>query len=135
MKIFISHAHTDEPLARRIAEILEEDGLEVWDATREVLPGDNWAALVSQALQESQGMVVLLTPDAMRSRWVRSEIEYALGEARFRGRLIPVVVGSPEKLRDEDVPWILWKLKTIRLEQANEDEGIKEIARTLHQVA
>ncbi len=80
-------------------------------------------------------MVVLLTPDAMRSRWVRSEIEYALGEARFRGRLIPVVVGSPEKLRDEDVPWILWKLKTIRLEQANEDEGIKEIARTLHQVA
>ena len=135
MKVFVSHAHTDEPLARKVTDILEQAGLEVWDGTREIMPGDNWAAKVSQALQESQAMIVLLTPDAMRSNWVRSEIQYALGEVRFRKRLIPVVVGNPDELKNEDVPWILWKLKTIRLEHANEEEGIKEIARTLHPVA
>ena len=136
MKVFMSYAHSDEPLARRVFDILKEAGLEVWDGTREVMPGDNWAAKVSEALQESQAMVVLLTPHTMRSNWVRSEIEYALGEIRFRDRLIPVVVGDPEELKNEDVPWILWNLKTIRLtEHANEEEGIKEIARTLQQVA
>ncbi len=136
MKVFVSYAHTDEAIARRVADILQEAGLDVWDGTREIMPGDNWAALVSQALQESQAMVVLLTPNAMRSNWVRSEIEYALGEVRFRKRLIPVVVGNPDDLKNEDVPWILWNLKTIKLaEHANEEEGIREIARTLQQVA
>ena len=136
MKVFVSYAHTDEAIARRVADILHQAGLEVWEATREIMPGDNWAAKVDQALQESQAMVVLLTPHTMRSNWVRSEIEYALGEIRFRDRLIPVVVGDPDELKNEDVPWILWNLKTIRLtEHANEEEGIKEIARTLQQVA
>lgn len=132
MKVFVSHAHTDEPLARRVTAILERSGLEVRDPVREIMPGDDWAAVVSRALQESQAMVVLLTPDAMRSRWVLADIQYALGQVRFRGRLIPVVVGDPDRLKSEDVPWVLGRMKTIKLtEHSNEEEGIKEIARTL----
>ena len=111
MKVFISHAYSDEQLAQKVAAILQEAGLEVWDAMREILPGDNWAQHVSNALQESEAMVVLLTPDAVRSEWVRREmrwnIEYALGEIRFRSRLIPVVAGDPDILNTESVPWIL----------------------------
>ena len=96
MKVFLSYAHTDEAIARRVADILHQAGLEVWEATREIMPGDNWAAKVDKALRDSQAMVVLLTPRTMRLNWVRSEIEYALGEVRFCDRLIPVVVGDPE---------------------------------------
>ena len=67
MKVFISHAYTDEPFVRKVAAGLEKVGLEVWDATREILPGDNWAAKVARALEESEAMVVLFTPDALRS--------------------------------------------------------------------
>jgi TIR domain len=80
MKVFISHAHTDEPLVKKVAVGLKEAGLEVWDDTREIMPGDNWADKVAQALRESETMVVLLTPDALRSSWVRRDVEYALGE-------------------------------------------------------
>ena len=69
MKVFISHAHTDEPLVNKVAAVLKDAGLEVWDDTREIMPGDNWAHKVAQALQESEAMVILLTPDALRSRW------------------------------------------------------------------
>jgi hypothetical protein len=31
MKVFISHAHTDEPLVKKVAAVLEDIGLEVWD--------------------------------------------------------------------------------------------------------
>lgn len=136
MKVFISHAHTDEPLVKKVAAALEDAGLEVWDDTREIMPGDNWANKVAQALQESEAMVVLLTPDALRSNWVRRDIEYALGEQGYRKRLIPVLVGDPENLPPEDVPWILRHLRIIKLaEHAKEDEGIRQIAQALLDVA
>jgi len=136
MKVFISHAHTDEPLVRKVAAVLEDAGLEVWDDTREIMPGDNWADKVVQALQESDAMVVFLTPDAMRSRWVRRDIEYALGEQSYRKRVISVLVGDPQVFPREEVPWILQHLRMIKLaEHANEEEGIRQIAQALLEAA
>lgn len=133
MKVLISHAYTDDPFVRKVAAGLEKVGLEVWDAT---LPGDNWADKISQALQEPEAMVVLLTPDALRSSSVRWEIEYALGQQGYRERLIPVLVGDPEKLPKEDVPWILRRLHMIELgEYAEEEEGIHQIAQALLEAA
>ena len=79
MKVFISHSHADAPLAARVSEALRRSGLEVWDTDLDVLPGDNWAAEVARALEESEAMVVLLTQDAINSPYVRREMEYALG--------------------------------------------------------
>ena len=132
MKVFISHAYTDEPLVKKIAAILEEAGLEVWDATRDVLPGANWPDEVARALKESKAMVVLLTADALRSSWVRREIEYALGEQNYRERLIPVLVSDPGELKKEDIPWILRRLHMIDMgEYAKEEDGISQIAQAL----
>ena len=136
MKVFISHAYTDEPFVRKVVTGLEKVGLEVWDATREILPGDNWADKISQALQESEAMVVLLTPDALRSSSVRWEIEYALGQQGYRERLIPVLVGDPEEIPKEDVPWILRRLHMIDMgKYAEEEEGINQIAQALLEAA
>jgi hypothetical protein len=41
MQVFISHAAPDAKLAKRIAAVLREAGLQVWDDTQ-ILPGDNW---------------------------------------------------------------------------------------------
>ena len=41
-------------------------------------------------------MVVLLTPAAVGSRWVKREIEYALGAKNFSNCLISVVVDDRE---------------------------------------
>ncbi|MCP4662415.1 MAG: toll/interleukin-1 receptor domain-containing protein, partial [bacterium] len=62
MRVILSHAAKDSELARRIAAVLTAAGLTVWDPVAEILPGDNWAAKAAQALQESEAMVVLLTP-------------------------------------------------------------------------
>ena len=131
MKVFISHAYTDEPLVKKVAAGLEEVGLEVWDATRDVLPGADWTEEVARALKESKAMVVLLTADALRSSWVRREIEYALGEQNYRKRLIPVLVGDPEELSKEDIPWILRHLQMIDMGECEEEEGIKQIAQAI----
>ena len=133
MKVFISHAGADKTFVRKLAAGLEEVGFEAWDASREILPGDNWAAKIARALQESEAMVVLLSPDALRSGSVRREIDYALGEQRYSNRLIPVL---PKELNEEEVPWILRHLGMVQLgECAKEEEGIHQIAQALLEAA
>lgn len=133
MKVFISHADVDETFVKKLAAGLEEAGFEAWDASREIFPGDNWADKTARALQESEAMVVLLSPDALRSGSVRREIDYALGEQRYSNRLIPVL---PKELNEEEVPWILRRLHMVQLgEDVKEEEGIHQIAQALREAA
>ncbi|MGH8499530.1 MAG: toll/interleukin-1 receptor domain-containing protein, partial [Methylococcales bacterium] len=94
MQVFISHASTDAQLAKRIANVLRESGLKVWDDAQ-ILPGDNWGAKLADALQESDAMVVLLTPNSVGSPNLSYEVGYALGKLDYKGRLIPVIVAPP----------------------------------------
>ena len=138
MKIFLSYSHSDrdEILAKKVLKGLEQAGLDVWDARREILPGDNWAQKIAKGLEESESMVVLLTPESVRSTSVRREIEYALGKKSFDRRLIPVLVGSPEKFPKDSIPWILRHLNMINLpEHGQEDDGIRQITQALKEVA
>lgn len=129
MKVFLSHSHTDAPLATRVSEALQKKGLDVWDPDVDLLPGDNWAAKVARALEESQAMVVLLTPNAVHSSYVRREMVYALGEKRFSNRLIPVFVGDRARLSTQDIPWIVRRLPSVELnDPGNEDTQIDRIA-------
>ena len=134
MKVFISHAHDerDQAIVRRIAEGLRGQGLEVWYDEWEIWPGENFAEKISQALEESQAMVVVLTPNALRSPWVRREVEYALGSESYSGRLIPVIAGRKEDIPEDQIPWILKRLQMVVLPDAErEPEGIQQIAAAL----
>lgn len=133
MQVFISYSQQDEDWASKIRKVLKKEGLDVWD-DREILPGDNWAAKVSEALQESEAMVVLLSHNSLSSNNVRREIEYALGEKQYKDRLIPVIVGERQNLTEEGVPWILRK-KIISLPEHGEEESIKQIAHALMSAA
>lgn len=136
MKVFISYAHADRALAQKVAAGLKESGFDVWERFSEFFPGENWADKTAQALRESEAMVVLLTPDSLSSPYVMSEVNYALGSKTYKGRLIPVVVGSPDRLPTEQLPWILKRLQMIKLPRhGRQDEGIKRIAETLRNAA
>ena len=131
MKVFISHAAKDIALARKVATVLTKAGLEVWD-DQKIMPGENWAERVAEALRESEAMVVLLTPDALQSNWVRHDIEYALSEKRYRKRLIPVLVSSvSEESAQEQIPWILHRLNMLKLADENKEESLEQIAQVL----
>ena len=120
MRIFISHSSKDKLLARQLAQRLSAAGLSVWIPEDEILPGDNWAKKVGQALEDSDLMVVLVTPHAFETEWLKEEIQYALTAEHYKGRLIPVFLGAKQEIL-EDVPWILRKLNPVQLEGKEED--------------
>ena len=125
MKVFISHSHKDSALAARISRALRKDGLEVWDPDADVFPGDNWAEKAARALEESHAMVLLLTPAAVNSPYVRREIEYALGAKRYSNRLIPVAIGAREELPADSIPWIVRRMPWVELEDC--ESGFPEV--------
>jgi hypothetical protein len=108
MQIFLSYAQADEAFARALSSQLAKRGLSVWNRSDEVLPGDNIWLRIGEALKKSKAMIVLVSPDAMRSENVGREIKYALGDRNYEGRVFPVTVRRPS-----DVPWILRKFKTF----------------------
>jgi TIR domain len=108
-KVFFSYARSDRELARKVAHQLREAGFQVWDPDEEILPGADWNAELKMALDSAQAIVVFISPDAIASRWVSHEIEYALGAKHLRGRLIPVMVHPTD-----DAPWILDSLESVR---------------------
>lgn len=120
MQIFISHSSKDKLFARQLAKRLSAAGLSVWLPEDEILPGDNWAKKVGQALEDSDLMVVLVTPHAFETEWLKEEIQYALTAEHYKGRLIPVFLGS-EQETPADVPWILRKLNPVQIEGKEED--------------
>jgi hypothetical protein len=103
MKVFISHVHQDAKWADLIRrELRGKSHFDVWDSELEIQAGDNWALKTGKALASSDVVIVLLSPESVRSPFVRKEIDFLLANRKFRGRVISLMV-KPTK----DVPWIL----------------------------
>lgn len=123
MKVFLTHAAKDESLAAQLAKQLSAAGIDVLNPYGDIVPGDNWAQKVAEALDESDLMLILVTPGAMQSDSLRNDIDYALSSKKFRGRLMSVIVG-PVGSDTEDVPWILLKQPHKQVESAT---GFSEV--------
>jgi hypothetical protein len=104
MNVFISHAAKDEDYARSLRKALTTGGVSVWEP-QSIEPGGNWALEAGKALDNADAVVVLLSPDAIASEWVRRDIEFAISSARLKDRLIPIVVRPTS-----NAPWILQEL-------------------------
>jgi len=109
MQVFMSYSAADRELAEGLAKYLERDGFDVWYADARLFPGDNWSLAIGKALEDSDAMVVLLSPDSAKSEWVQREIEFALSNPKYKHRLLPVIV-KPTK----SYPWILESFPIIR---------------------
>jgi hypothetical protein len=135
MKVFLSHAFSDSRWAKRIANFLRKEGFEVWDNTQ-VLPGENWAEQAGEALKTSDAMVVLITPESVHSPQITYELGYALGKKDYKGRLVPVVMDTPEKqVKKNDVPWVLNGFDQVHLSEKNKDKSLREISQALRAAA
>jgi TolB-like protein len=74
--IFLSYNREDQATARRFAEALQAEGLEVWwDAT--LRSGEAYDQVTEEALKSAKAVVVLWSPRSVVSRWVRAEATLA----------------------------------------------------------
>jgi hypothetical protein len=90
-QVFLTYSLKDEREAAAIRRELLRHGLVVWwDA--ELPPGKRWAHELSRALDSSDSMIVLVSPNAMASDLVKRELEHAISHENYRNRVFPVII-------------------------------------------
>ena len=109
-EVFISYERKDRKAARAIAEMFARHGFDVWWDV-ELLPGQKFAKEINSVIRKSKAVVVLWTPESVRSHWVRSEAALAMD----REILVPAW------LRKTDIPVPFNILHTHDLTDCNGD--------------
>jgi hypothetical protein len=90
-QVFISHATADAQFAHRLADDLRRLGVQVWIAQESIRPGESWVDAIEPGLEESSHTVIVLTPKALKSRWVKKETKVTIAqELKGRIQVIPL---------------------------------------------
>ncbi len=110
MRVFLSHADEDALWARQLSVALHRKGIEVLDPSAKAFPGKNPYLALGQALERADALVFLISPRFSKSSRVDTELEFALFQPRFKGRLAAVV-----RSRDHAAaaPWIVRRLNSL----------------------
>ena len=86
---FISHSSKDEDFARKLAARLRTEGVPVWYAPDDILPGEKIYDQVKKAIASFDRLLVVLSPHSMNSNWVKTELANALArEHREQARVL-----------------------------------------------
>lgn len=125
-QIFVSYAPPDREIAREIVERLRESGLRVWFDEWEIAAGDSLVDKINAGIDSSDLLLVLLSPDAIKSRWVQREWTSALSR-ELDYRAINVV---PAIIRDCEIPRLLADRHYLDLRD-NLDAGINRLTQQL----
>lgn len=76
-KIFLSYSRDDTALMQRLRDDLRAAGFQVW-TDESIQPGSpSWKMEIESAIRDSDCLLVIFSPDAAESRWVRAEIDFA----------------------------------------------------------
>lgn len=78
--VFISHSSKDKTVADAVCAKLEESGIRCWVAPRDILPGQEYAGAIVNAIQECRVMVVVFSQKSNSSKQVLREVEMAVNK-------------------------------------------------------
>ena len=76
-QIFVSYSRKDLDFVQRMAKDLQAHGLEVWYDLSGLEVGTRWGKEIQNAIQQSQYLLVVLSPNSIESEWVEKEFLYA----------------------------------------------------------
>lgn len=118
---FVSYSRADEAFALDLAEKLLAEDVNLWIDQLNILPGDRWDRAIEDALESSQGLLVLLSSTSVESDNVMDEVSYALEQGK---QVIPVLFEVCE------IPFRLRRLQYIDL-ISDFEKGLARLVKNL----
>jgi len=116
--VFISYASEDKKRVTPLVKALESHGLSVW-WDRNIQPGQSFSNVIEEALNKCRCVIVIWTPNAVRSRWVNAEA----AEGANQGILIPIL------LEETKIPLEFRRIHTAQLIGWKGDSTNEEVSR------
>lgn len=99
---FLSHSSEDKLLVENVARELSRRGVCSWLDKNALIAGASLSEEFRRVIPQQTTLVVFLSPDALLSDWVTTELSIALAEwentLEGSARIIPVYLGDPLRL-------------------------------------
>ncbi|GAA0134941.1 hypothetical protein YSY43_17810 [Paenibacillus sp. YSY-4.3] len=121
--IFLSHTSIDKPFVEKLARDLKRIGVNVWFDKWEIKIGDSITWKIEEGIRENEYLGLVLSPEALNSEWVKSEI----GAAWVKQMQSKKVFVLPIYYRDCNIPLFLADRKFVDFRFEYED-GFSELA-------
>jgi len=118
---FFSYSREDGEFARKLAADLKSAGANVWMDQLDIEPGTRWDDAISQALESSPRVLVILSPASAKSENVSDEVSFALSQTK---QIIPVL------FRDCKVPFRIARLQYVDFRN-DYNTGLRLLLQTL----
>jgi hypothetical protein len=99
---FISYSSKDEEFCKRLHARMRDEHLRVWFAPEDVKGGEKLYEQIDRAIQMHDRLLIVLSEESLKSKWVMTEIRRARKTELREGRrkLFPIRLCSYEQLRD-----------------------------------
>jgi formylglycine-generating enzyme required for sulfatase activity len=126
--IFLSYSRKDNKTMQRVKRSFLNAGLNVWTDEGIEVGTQSWKRAIQKAILETSCIVCLASPDALESRWVQEELDYA--ELHEKPRFLVLVRGEQKTA----IPFgfATHQFTDIRPSKNYEDE-IQRLVETIHQ--
>ena len=108
VEVFLSHSSRNGNFARRLADALAAHGIQTFVSKQRIRGAQQWHDEIGAALKRCDWFVVVLSPPAVSSTWVKHELMYALQSDRYRGRIVPVLYKTCDA---DSLSWTLTALQ------------------------
>ncbi len=105
-KVFLSHSWKDKAFARKLAEQLRLNGVEVWIDEAELRVGDSLIQKIGGAVNDADYIAVILSHSSVQSNWVQQELSMAMVRelSAQNVKILPILIEPceiPPFLRDK----------------------------------
>jgi len=90
-EVFISHAHQDRAFVANLTRILRQERIKYWYSPKHIVGAQQWHDELGKALARCDWFIIVLSPNAVKSKWVGYECVYALNDDRYDGKIVPVL--------------------------------------------
>lgn len=131
--VFVSHTGDDSLVAFELADSLERHGYSTWYYERNSLPGVCYLTQSAEAIEQSDAVLLIISPRSVTSREVTKEVEHA---HRTGKRVIPVLLEILySEVADRQPAWnvALGTAVAVSIRDGQCEEIVEKIARTLLQ--
>lgn len=122
---FISYSRADSAIVKKLVAELRERDVNAWVDTENLVPGSpEWEREIERSIRGSSGLIVVLSPEANNSQWVRRELSFAEENDK---PMFPVLVRGDE---NDSIPLRLSAHQRVDLRR-NFQTGMNDLANAM----
>ena len=124
-EVFVSHSSHDRTFVERLVSVLCRHGIPLWYSQTNILGAQMWHDEIGSALRRCDWFLLVLSPGAVTSPWVKRELLYSLQESRYEGRIVPLL---HEYCPYDELSWTLASMQMIDFTH-DFDPGCRDLLR------